>query len=63
MKIADRIKVGLCPNPKCRAMHIWFYDQHNNEIGSVAIRPDHIQSFIEDMKGFAYTAAVMREEK
>lgn len=64
MKMAAHdIQVGLCPDPKCKCVHIDLIDGNGKIFAFAAVPVGRIEAFVGSLQGCAYMIATGEKPK
>ena len=59
---AHSFKLGLCGDPKCKALHFILEDDRDRAFAEMTIGVEYVPQVIERMKNLAYEIKTTREE-
>lgn len=58
---ASDVKVGVCPDPACRCVHMILYDKNDRAFAQACLNVASVPSFIEGVRSAAYEIAATKE--
>ncbi|MES5483602.1 hypothetical protein QMZ05_12660 [Bradyrhizobium sp. INPA03-11B] len=47
---ADSIEIGLCPDPKCTAIHVHLLNEHGEPRAQMALACENIEPIVADLR-------------